>query len=142
MKLLRESMGDIKLCKFIVLICPKVEGVAEKNYVDEIGAYIFSFTFGYNVYMNQVDENYMIHWDFFDTLPKKIIKTHPDHLFGNVTFGETKDHSKMAKVLHFLVTPSQMTEYKEIIEYMKEALKPFDYKDVVFYHDTWGVVEE
>lgn len=141
MKLLRESMGDIKLCKFIVLICPKVAGVAEKNYVDEIGAYIFSFSFGYNVYMNQVDDNYMIHRDFLDTLPKKITKTRPDHLFGNITFGETKEN-KMAKVLHFLVTSKQMAQYKEIIEYMKEALKPFDYKDVVFYDDTWGAVEE
>lgn len=74
MILLKESAGDIKLCKFIGVIMKKVPGIMERLYSEELGGYFLLNTYIYNIETKEHDYDYVIHTDMIDSLPHEIRK--------------------------------------------------------------------
>jgi hypothetical protein len=65
MIILKESTGDIKLCKFVGLHMDKIPGLEEKNYWPEISSYVFSDVYTENLITGEC-EDYIEHGQIYD----------------------------------------------------------------------------
>lgn len=145
MIILKESWGDVQLCKFIIVITPKIEGVLESYYSDKIQAYFFSWEFVYNTLSKEVDDNYDYHDNLYESLPDEIQEQvrsdrSSDLIYGHVTYGYGDD-DKLTKLLHFYIHPKDVGPQQDAIEFAKTRMKRYNYTDVIFSDEVAGVIE-
>lgn len=60
MIILKESTGDIKLCKFIVILIDKIPGILEQNYYEDFEGYFFLQQYTYNTITETIPD-YITH---------------------------------------------------------------------------------
>lgn len=95
---LKESAGDVRLSKFIIIITDKISGELESNYYPEISSYFFIKDFLYNYTTGESDE-WFEHQDLLESLPEAIQNTVEAYniIVGSITVSINRKSKKKNK---------------------------------------------
>lgn len=66
------SAGDIKLCKFLLVLMDKLIGVDENHYDEFLHGYFYVWNYTYNTLTKHTDDRMYAHSDVIDNLPESI----------------------------------------------------------------------
>lgn len=132
MIILRESLGDIKLLKFLGFRISKVEGLMEANYDENIGAYLFYEEYDWNSLDGSGDNQVLTHERIAADLPNEFNNAYIGiHIFGHmdvliaggIDIFVEEDYSLKLWMYHRYWNDSK--KYNEIKNYLERKFRSY-----------------